>query len=310
MTERALPGGALPGGALPGGVPPDGAQPGGAAPDEAVPDEAVPDEAVPEGAVPAAALADDAPTGAAVIRRLVASPDAATDDQLVEWYSMADRRVPWLRANFVSSIDGAATHNGLSAGLGSAADQRVFHLLRRLADVIVVGAGTVRAEGYGGMLLDSAASDWRERNGLAAHPVLAIVSARLDLDPGSSVFTDAPTRPIVLTSAAASDERRSAIAEVADTVDCGDDWVDTMVMRERLVERGLTQMHSEGGPHLLGAMIEDGALDEICLTVASRLEGGTARRIADGHLAVGTGMTLAHALVAADGTLMLRYVRG
>jgi riboflavin biosynthesis pyrimidine reductase len=263
-----------------------------------------------DGALPEEAPAGGAPTGDAVIRRLEASPDVATDDQLVEWYSVADRRVPWLRANFVSSIDGAATHNGLSAGLGSAADQRVFHLLRRLADVIVVGAGTVRAEGYGGTLVDSAASAWRERNGLAAHPVLAIVSARLELDPGSSVFTDAPTHPIVVTSGAASDERRAAIAAVADIVDCGNDRVDTVVMRERLIERGLTQMHSEGGPHLLGAMIEDGALDEICLSVASRLEGGTARRIADGHEAVGTGMALAHALVGADGTLMLRYVRG
>ncbi|MDQ1548937.1 MAG: hypothetical protein QOD27_595 [Microbacteriaceae bacterium] len=248
-------------------------------------------------------------TDGADIRRLDASSDAATDDQLAEWYSVADRRIPWLRANFVSSIDGAATHDGLSAGLGSAADQRVFHLLRRLADVIVVGAGTVRAEGYGGRLLDSAAAGWRAGIGLAPHPVLAIVSARLELDPTSSVFTDAPTRPIVVTSAAATDERRAAVAEVADIVDCGEDRVDTVLMRERLVSRGLTQMHSEGGPHLLGSMIEDGALDEICLTVASRLEGGTARRIADGHLAVGTGMTLAHALVGADGTLMLRYTR-
>jgi riboflavin biosynthesis pyrimidine reductase len=258
-----------------------------------------------DGGVTSGSAADGA-----VIRRLETASDVATDDRLVEWYSVADRIVPWLRANFVSSIDGAATHDGLSAGLGSAADQRVFHLLRRLADVIVVGAGTVRAEGYGGILVDPAASAWRERNGLAAHPVLAIVSARLELDPRSGVFTDAPVRPIVLTCAAASDERRAAIAEVADIVDCGADRVDTVLLRERLVERGLTQMHSEGGPHLLGAMIEDGALDEICLTVAARLEGGTARRIADGHLAVGTGMTLANALVGADGTLMLRYVRG
>lgn len=246
----------------------------------------------------------------AVIRRLTPGTDAATDDQLAEWYAVADRGIPWLRANFVSSLDGAATHDGLSAGLGSAADQRVFHILRWLADVIVVGAGTVRREGYGGTLLKGAALDWRRRHGLAPHPTLAIVSAKLNLDPGSSVFADAPVRPLVITCSAAPQARRTALAEVADVNDCGESRVDTGVMRSWLVERGLLQMHSEGGPHLLGSMIEDGSLDELCLTLATRLEGGTARRITDGHLATPTDMSLAHALLGDDGTLLLRYTRG
>ena len=92
-------------------------------------------------------------------------------------------------------------------------------------------------------------------------------------------------------------------------IDCGDTRVDTGLMRSRLVELGLPQMHSEGGPHLLGSMIEDGSLDELCLTLASRLEGGTARRITDGHLDAPTDMSLAHALLGDDGTLLLRYTR-
>lgn len=243
------------------------------------------------------------------IRRLSAETDVATDDQLAEWYAVADRGAPWLRANFVASLDGAATHEGLSAGLGSAADQRVFHILRWLADVIVVGAGTVRREGYGGPLLNAAALDWRRSHGFAPHPRLAIVSTRLNLDPGSSVFADAPVRPLVMTCSAAPHGRRTALAEVADVIDCGETRVDTGVMRSRLVELGLPQMHSEGGPHLLGSMIEDGSLDELCLTLASRLEGGTARRITDGHLAAPTDMSLAHALLGDDGTLLLRYTR-
>lgn len=243
------------------------------------------------------------------IRRLSAETDVATDDRLAEWYAVADRSAPWLRANFVASLDGAATHEGLSAGLGSAADQRVFHILRWLADVIVVGAGTVRREGYGGSLLNAAALDWRRSHGFAPHPRLAIVSTRLNLDPGSSVFADAPVRPLVMTCSAAPHGRRTALAEVADVIDCGETRVDTGVMRSRLVELGLPQMHSEGGPHLLGSMIEDGSLDELCLTLASRLEGGTARRITDGHLAAPTDMSLAHALLGDDGTLLLRYTR-
>jgi riboflavin biosynthesis pyrimidine reductase len=243
------------------------------------------------------------------IRKLQAGADADTDDRLAEWYAVADRGVPWLRANFVSSLDGAATHDGLSAGLGSDADQRVFHILRWLADVIVVGAGTVRREGYGGTLLDAAALDWRRSHDLEPYPRLAIVSKHLDLDPGSSVFADAPVRPLVMTCSAAPHDRRAALAEVADIIDCGDTRVDTGLMRNRLVELGLPQMHSEGGPHLLGSMIEDGSLDELCLTLASRLEGGTARRITDGHLAAPTDMHLAHALLGDDGTLLLRYIR-
>lgn len=238
---------------------------------------------------------------------LAGSTDALTDDDLLALYAVADRAEQWVRANFVSSLDGAATHDGLSAGLGSPADRRVFDLLRRLADVIVVGAGTVRAEGYGGLSLDEESAHWRVANGLEPQPVFAVVSASLDLDPG--VFADNPVRPLVLTCTAAPADRREALSEVAEVVDCGGTQVDTRRMREVLAERGLTQVHGEGGPHVLGTMIEEGTIDELCLTLSPRLEGGLSRRIADGHPATPRAMTLAHVLTADDSTLLLRYVR-
>lgn len=245
----------------------------------------------------------------AELRLLREGADPATDDELAALYSVADRSVLWMRANFVASIDGAATHNGLSAGLGSPADSRVFDLLRRLADVIVVGAGTVRAEGYGPMRLDDAQVAWRVQHGLAPHPVFAIVSSSLELDPASTVFTNAPSTPLVFTGSRAPGDRRVALAEVAEVIDCGEFRVDTRLMRRALAERGLMQLHSEGGPQLLGTMIEEGTIDELCLTLSARLEGGTASRITDGGGAVPTDMRLAHALAAADGTLLLRYLR-
>lgn len=245
----------------------------------------------------------------AELRLLREGADPATDDELAALYSVADRSVLWMRANFVASIDGAATHNGLSAGLGSPADRRVFDLLRRLADVIVVGAGTVRAEGYGPMRLDDAQVAWRVQHGLAPHPVFAIVSSSLELDPASTVFTNAPSTPLVFTGSRAPGDRRVALAEVAEVIDCGEFRVDTRLMRRALAERGLMQLHSEGGPQLLGTMIEEGTIDELCLTLSARLEGGTASRITDGGGAVPTDMRLAHALAAADGTLLLRYLR-
>ncbi|MCU1545815.1 MAG: pyrimidine reductase family protein [Homoserinimonas sp.] len=236
---------------------------------------------------------------------LVGGADAATDDELIALYSVADRRVPWLRANFVSSLDGAGTHAGVSAGLGTAADKRVFALLRRLADVIIVGAGTVRAEGYRGMRLDGASVNWRKAHGLPSEPVFAVVSSNLNFDP--AVFDGYPVRPLVLTGAAAPGERLAALSGVADIIVCGEDRVDIQALRQALVLRGLTQLHSEGGPSLFGALIADGAVDELCLTLSPLLEGGDAPRITRGAAEMQRAMELRHVLASDDGTLLLRY---
>jgi riboflavin biosynthesis pyrimidine reductase len=216
----------------------------------------------------------------------------------------------WVRANFVSSLDGAATHAGLSGGLSDAADRRVFGILRRLCDVVVVGAGTVRAEGYGAMRVDPESARWRREHGRAEQPVFAIVSATLDLDPSAPIFAEAPVRPVVLTVASAPESARRALSAVAEVVDCGDGThVDTAQMVRRLAERGLQRIHCEGGPHLFGAMVAEGTVDELCLTLSARLEGGDGQRIAVAPAsATAMRMSLAHVLAAGD-TLLLRYRR-
>jgi riboflavin biosynthesis pyrimidine reductase len=232
-----------------------------------------------------------------------------SDDEITDLYAVVDRAVPWLRVNFVSSIDGAGTHEGLSAGLGTPADKRVFDILRRLCDVVLVGAGTVRAEGYGPMRLEEPAVRWRREHRLADHPVFAIVSAGLNLDPGHRIFTDAPVRPIVVTVERAARERRNALAEVADVLVAGDEHVDTELMRSLLTDRGLTQVHSEGGPHLFGNFLREDTVDEVCLTISPFAEGPGAGRITAGTpTGVQRPMALAHAL-SSDGTLLLRYLR-
>jgi riboflavin biosynthesis pyrimidine reductase len=229
-----------------------------------------------------------------------------TDAELLTGYGRADH--PWLRVNFISSIDGAATSGGLSAALGVPADHRVFNLLRRLTDVVLVGAGTVRAEGYGPMRLDDADVEWRLAAGLAAHPVFAIVSGHLDLDPASSIFTNAPVRPIVITSGAAPADARAAFEKVADVLVCGEDTLDVVQMRAQLIERGLTQIHCEGGPSLFGELAAAGVVNELCLTVSPRLEAGASGRIATGDMPDPQAMRLAHVLKSRS-ALLLRYVR-
>lgn len=236
-------------------------------------------------------------------------PDPAEDlddDALLATYAFPAHR-PWLRMNFISSLDGAATRDGLSGGLGDDADRRVFELLRRPADAVLVAAGTVRAEGYGAMLLDDAAVRWREENGRPPHPVFAIVTRTLDLDPSSLVFAGAPVRPLVYTVEGAPRERRDAFEEVADVVTAGSVDVDLRLVREDLARRGLPRIHSEGGPSLFGAGIATGTIDELCLTIAPSVEGGGAPRIADGSRAAPTEMRLATALRSGD-ELLLRYV--
>lgn len=230
------------------------------------------------------------------------------DDALTASFARDDRDRPWLRANFVSSVDGAATHNGVSGGLGGEADKRVFDILRRLGDVVLVGAGTVRREGYGPMRLGEPAVRWRVANGLPAHPVFAIVSGRLDLDPASNIFTDAPVRPVVVTTRRSPADKQRALAEVADVLICGDDSLDASAMVAALGDRGLTQVHCEGGPSLFGSFLAADVVDELCLTVSPQLEAGDSRRIASGELPESRGLRLARVL-RSEATLFLGYTR-
>lgn len=229
-----------------------------------------------------------------------------TDAQLLETY--APERTPWLRMNFVASLDGAATREGRAGGLGGTADERVFDLLRWWADVVLLGAGTVRDERYGAMRLPAEAEAWRVRQGLAPQPVFALVTQRLVLDPASPVFTAAPVTPLLFTVATAPADRRAALAEVAEVIDVGEERVDLARVLEELHRRGHGRIHSEGGPTLFGSFLAAGLVDELCLTLAPTLQAGPAPRIAHAAQEVPATMRLAGMLRSGD-ELLLRYTR-
>lgn len=214
---------------------------------------------------------------------------------------------PVVRVNFVSSVDGAVTHDGRSGGLSDAADKRHFELLRRACDVVLVGAGTVRDEGYGAMRVSEESARWRVAHGLPEHPVFAIVSGSLRLDPGSHIFAEAPVRPIVFTTSRAAD-RVGAFSKVADVVVAGTEGVPGAELVAALHERGLRSVLSEGGPQLFGSMLADGVVDELFLTVNPTLESGGATRILAGELTDPARLALASVL-ASGSTLLLRYRR-
>jgi riboflavin biosynthesis pyrimidine reductase len=234
------------------------------------------------------------------------------DAELLRENSTVPSGGSWISFNFVSSADGAATVEGRSGKLGNADDQHLFQLMRRTADVILVGARTVRVEGYGGELLSGEARRWRTERGLPAHPPLAIVSGTLNLDPALDVFTKAPVRPMVVTVGSAPADRREALGEVADVVLAGGETLNVDVLVAELAHRGLHRIHSEGGPTLLGTFQAAGRVDELSVTVSPLLVGGTARRIAD--VLPGTApakpqdLELAHILKSGS-MLFLRYLR-
>jgi riboflavin biosynthesis pyrimidine reductase len=230
-------------------------------------------------------------------------PDAAdqlTDDELV---AAVDH--DGVRVNFVASIDGAAARDGRSGGLSGPGDKRYFELLRRVADVVLVGAGTVRTEGYGALRVSDASAAWRVAHGRGAHPVFAIVTRSLGLDPASAIFADAPVRPVILTTSRARGAGR--FEAVADVVVAGSTRVNGAEAVAALAGRGLRRVLCEGGPTLFGAMLADDAVDELCLTVESSLEAGAAPRIAHGE-GVARDMALAGVLRSGS-TLLLRYAR-
>lgn len=200
----------------------------------------------------------------------------------------------WVRANMVTSIDGAAQGpNGRSATVSSPPDRTVLSLLRELADVVLVGAGTVRAERYG-----------PAREGTP----IAVVSRSLDLDPSRRLFTDAASRTIVLTVEASPPDRRAALAAVADVTVVGDTSIDVHVAIRALVERGLSRVLCEGGPHLLARVIEADRLDELCYTITPKIVGGHSARLVETPLPLASHWALAH-VIEDTGTLLTRWVK-
>lgn len=231
--------------------------------------------------------------------------DPAGEVDLAEAYAYPDT-TPWLRANMVASADGAATYEGRAGGLGGATDQRLLSLLRVLADVVVVGAGTVRAEGYGPIRVRDA---WRGlREGRAAAPPLAIVSRALDLDFKAPVFTEARTPPIVITCGSAPADRLRTCEKHAEVIVAGDAAVEVDVALDALADRGLMRQLTEGGPRLLAQFAAAGRLDELCLTLSPKITAGHAARILNGPEAGPVDLRLGHVLED-EGFLFLRYVR-
>ncbi|MDP2775162.1 MAG: dihydrofolate reductase family protein [Nocardioides sp.] len=219
--------------------------------------------------------------------RVLIGPDANLEDTgLAELY--AAPRTPWLRVNMVSTVDGAATGaSGKSGSINNAADKQVFDTLRGLADAIVVGAGTARTEGYRPV----------DKPIVLVSRGGAVPDRLRGAEPGAVLMA-------TTAGAAHLDETRGLLG-AEHVLTLGDDEVDLALLKERLVERGLVDLLSEGGPSLLGAMLDQGVVDEVTATLVPHLVGGDHPRIVSGpELDVPLEL---HTLLEQDGTLLGRW---
>jgi riboflavin biosynthesis pyrimidine reductase len=181
----------------------------------------------------------------------------------------------------IASIDGATALDGTSGDLGGPGDRAVFSVIRGLADVILVGGATVRAERYGPPR--------------RANQTIAVVT-RGEMDWTTPLFAsgsgmvvlpeDGPAVPVgAVRAGRGSVDLRAAVAQLPGDI-----------------------VLAEGGPSLIGQLVAAGLVDELCVTIAPRLVSGTAERLAHGPASVPTDLDLAHVLED-DGFLFCRYVR-
>jgi riboflavin biosynthesis pyrimidine reductase len=217
----------------------------------------------------------------------------------------------------VASVDGAASLDGRSGGLSGPGDRMVFTILRSLADLILVGAGTASTERYRPA---QAAELWQQlRPADAPQPAIAVVTAKLTVDPDAQLLTGAAVgaQTIVVTTADAPRDRKAAIARHARVIEAGDCQVDMAAAVTALRGLGYARILCEGGPTLLGQLAAAGLIDELCLTTSPLLANGQAGRIVRTGSAAGTRagaatdlpkqLSLAH-LLSDDSFLFSRYL--
>lgn len=210
-------------------------------------------------------------------------PDAAeiTPSQLPDAYGASVDRDWYVRVNFVATVDGSFVGSDQRSGsINNEVDGLVFQMLRAWADVIVVGSGTVRAEGYDAPVVDPRWVHLRE--GRAAHPAMAVLSRKAQLPDGMDTM---------------------GRDDVFALDSSGDDGVSRCFAQLR--ERGYRRVLLEGGPTVAGLALDADLVDELCHTTSPRLVGGSAHRMVDGPTFDRPARLLG--LVEADSTLLARW---
>lgn len=227
-------------------------------------------------------------------------------------YREVDRSSPrhecWVAAHMVAGLDGTAAVDGRVGALSTRPDQALFRDMREIADVVLVGAETVRLEGYGPIRLSAEAQSRRRELGKPPTPPIAVVSRSLNLDASAGVFADAPVhaRTVVITCEAADPGRRAEVEEFAPVIVAGDERVDPVEAMRELAGLGHGVVLCEGGPTWLGEIVAADLLDELLLSV-SPMMGGDPLPVSVTPPGASISRFELKGAMAEEGTLFLRY---
>lgn len=238
-------------------------------------------------------------------------PGADVPDPLAP-YLAVDRSSPrhecWVVGHMVAGLDGTAAVDGRVGALSTRPDQALFRSMREIADVVLVGAETIRLEGYGPVRLSEQAQSRRRDRGMLPVPPVAVVSRSLELDSTASVFADAPeyAPTVVVTCAGADSGRRAEVDEFAPVIVAGENMVEPDRVMRALADRGHGVVLCEGGPTWLGELVAEDRLDELLLTM-SPLMGGDPLPVSVTPPGTGIARFDLKGIMAEDGTLFLRY---
>lgn len=214
---------------------------------------------------------------------------------------------PYLVLNMVSTADGKVVLDGRSGGIGNEADRQLFHHLRTQVDAVMMGAGTLRAERYGRLVRDPRLRAKREREGLVPDPVALVVSGRLALAAELPLLQAAEQRVIVLTGSEGAVVDGAAAQMEYLRAPGGQLELAPLLGRLR-EEHGIRSVLCEGGPTLNAALLHEGLVDELFLSLAPKLAGGShpLTAVAGSPLPEPAEMELVSALEG-GGHLFLRY---
>ena len=210
---------------------------------------------------------------------------------------------PYLACNFISTLDGRATLGGSTGDLGFPTDGRVLMRLRTFADAVIVGAGTMRVERYDRLLPVPKLREYREQIGLPEDPLTVIVTETMDLPWDAGLFTDGHGEVLLATPSTASPPATATSVEVfryPDRVDLGG------LLTDLARKRGVRSAVCEGGPTVLGGLVEAGLVDDLFLTINPVLAGDGERALMRGGLRSPVPVELVWALEA-EGELFTRW---
>lgn len=194
-------------------------------------------------------------------------------------YLAVDRSQPkhecWVAGHMVAGIDGTAAIEGKVGALSTEVDQTLFRRMRQIADVVLVGAETVRREGYGLVRLSDEAKQQRQAAGKPPTPPVAVVSGSLDLNWKLKLFSQAPEHAptIIITTASADPDRVAEAKKYTNVIVAGKERVEPQQALAELAKLGHQVVLCEGGPTLLGEFVAHDRLDELLLSI-SPLMGG------------------------------------